>query len=108
MELIDVDGFFDKQANPKLACYVLLSKDELPYIEAEDYWLRYTDFGFPIYLLRCSNDDFRVLDIGKHPKVSFFVGNKEIVTQNGMPDRSLFNILAKKAKHIYEKRSRNC
>jgi autonomous glycyl radical cofactor GrcA len=80
--VVDLEEYLKLKEKKILTVFIFLLDDEYPHLEMNTSWLHYVKEQ--VYLVRLSEDEFRMLDIGVHPKIIVFHGGKELKEYNGI------------------------
>lgn len=78
---------FDDFLNLKeksLRVFVFALEDKIPSLDFETHWIYHLNCD--VHLVRCSVDDFKMLDMGIYPKVMICSRGKELSVFNGIPE----------------------
>ena len=91
---IGFDGFMKAKEAKGVRIFIFLLGDEFSHLDNESSWIRYSKVQ--IQLVRLDQDEFRMLDIGIHPKIIFFRNGREFKEINGIPSVTKFRSLLHK------------
>jgi len=80
---LNFDQFLEAKENPGIKAFIFLLDDEYAYLENTTHWLNHVAFN--CHVVRLSESEFNMLDIGKHPKVIFFKNGRESQQFDGLP-----------------------
>lgn len=78
------EKLFTELSKEGLQIGVLLLGDEFKFLNEEGSWL--TEFPVPVHIARLTLQEFRELDIGKHPKLLIYKNGREVLNHDGMPE----------------------
>lgn len=80
-----VYGFDDylSLCNDSLRVFIFVLGDELQNLDLETHWVRHLNVS--VFVIRLSEEEFRILDFGVHPKVMIMKNGKEVRQFNGIP-----------------------
>lgn len=93
------DEFAEQKNKKGTMVYLFLLKDEYSIINTDQFWLsQFCDF---VRTVRCDLEEFRVLDIGVHPKTIVFKNGKETEMLNGVPDVQFFQKILRGSKNEF-------
>ena len=68
--------------------FVFLLGDEYPSLNMENHWLFHNSLN--VSIVRLNEDEFRMLDIARHPKIMVTNLGKELLQIDGIPDPETF------------------
>jgi len=91
---IGFDEFMKLKAGKGLRIFIFLEGNESSHLDSESSWVRY--FNVQIRLVRLNLDEFKMLDIGVHPKIIFFRDGREFKELNGIPSVTKFRSILQK------------
>lgn len=91
---IGFDEFMEVKGSKGLNVFIFLENDEYSHLDNESSWVHY--FNVRIRLVRLSLDEFKMLDIGVHPKIIFFRDGREFKEMNGIPSVTKFRSILNK------------
>ena len=80
---INFDQFMEQKDRKGLTLYIFLLGDEYSHLDNDSSWVHY--FDIRTCLVRLTVDEFKMLDIGVHPKIIAFRDGKEVKEFNGIP-----------------------
>ena len=89
---INFDSFIELKNNSGIKMFVLLLGNECLYLNDRNNWLWHISCN--VYIVRLSQEEFSMLDIGRHPKILITNNGKEVYTHDGvMPYEQLKKVL---------------
>ena len=91
---IGFDGFMKAKEAKGVNIFIFLLHDEFSYLDSESSWIRYVQEH--VQVVRLSEEEFTMLDIGVHPKIIFFRNGREFKELNGIPPVNKFRNLLHK------------
>ena len=91
---IGFDEFMKVKENKGLNIFIFLEGNEHSHLNNESSWVHY--FDVCIRLVRLSLDEFKMLDIGVHPKIIFFSDGREFKEINGILSITKFRSILNK------------
>ena len=78
------EEFVDAKDEKGAQVFIFLLENEYNLFNKESYWIN--NFALcPIKTVRCTLEEFKVLDIGIHPKTVIMFNGKEYALLNGLP-----------------------
>ena len=81
---ITFEEFVDIRDEKGAQVFVFLLENEYTIFNRASYWIN--NFTLcPIKIVRCTLEEFKVLDIGVHPKTIIMFNGKEYALLNGLP-----------------------
>lgn len=85
MEVLGYNEIVDVITQKGYSVIIFCLGDEFPQLNDGKFWL----LGYDnVYLGRCDLEEFKMLDIGVHPKTIIFQNGRELQSFNGIPSRS--------------------
>jgi hypothetical protein len=78
-----LDRFLELKENKVSQTFIFLLEEEASWLDEETCWVHH--LRSPVHLIRLSDEEFKILDIGVHPKTVITKAGKEIQTFNGVP-----------------------
>jgi hypothetical protein len=87
--VLDFDQFMVKKEHKGPLAFVFLLNNELPHLNKPEHWLH--NLREPCFVVRLNEEEFNILDIGKHPKLIFFKQGKERQYLTGLPKLAQMN-----------------
>lgn len=91
---VNFDRFVELKQRPGLRVFVFLLGNEYPYMDSDSNWIRF--LKEEVYVVRLTEEEFQILDIGVHPKIFFFLDGKEVFEHNGIPNFQTMKDLLRK------------
>jgi len=91
---IGFDEFMTAKEDKGVNIFFFLLDNEYSHLDNESSWIRYSNVS--IRLVRLNKDEFRMLDVGLHPKIIFFRNGREFKEINGIPSVTKFRSLIQK------------
>lgn len=82
VNVVDMDGFLSLKESDILKVFIFLLGDECPHLNNDSSWIHYVKEN--VYLVRLAHEEFKMLDIGVHPKVIVYRKGKELKEYNGV------------------------
>lgn len=95
---ITLDDYLKLKEKKNLTIFIFLLQDEFPHLNLSSSWLQH--LKEEIYLLRLKESDFKMLDIGIHPKVIVYRQGRELKEFNGILPLKSFRSEMEKLKRI--------
>ncbi len=80
---VNLDQYTEIKEDIDVGFAVFLLNDEMKDLNNENNWLSSSPTEF--YLVRMSEEEFKMMDIGVHPKTFIIKNGKEIKELNGFP-----------------------
>lgn len=80
---ITLDDFLELKEK-SLRVFVFTLDHKVPSLEFDTHWIYHLNRD--VHLVRCSEEDFKVLDMGIYPKVMICSRGKELAIFNGIPE----------------------
>lgn len=84
---IDLDQYLEVKEDIDRGAVVFLKQKDLLNISGEASSL--SIYPVPVYLVEMTDEDFRSMDIGVHPKTFLILKGKEVKEYNGIPGENL-------------------
>ena len=77
------DTFMEAKNAKGISAFIFLLDQEYSHLDSASSWIHYSQHN--IRIVRLSEDEFRMLDIGVHPKVIVYRNGRETKELNGIP-----------------------
>lgn len=80
---IGFDEFMEAKNTKGISAFIFLLGKEYSHLDSESSWVHYSNFN--IHVVRLSEEEFGMLDIGIHPKIIIYRDGRESKELNGIP-----------------------
>jgi len=89
MRVVDLDQYLLLKEKDCIQVFIFLLEGEYSHL-GENTSLFY-DIGFPVFIVRMTEDNFNSMDISVHPKVFCTKVGREFFELNGIPNAKFLN-----------------
>jgi hypothetical protein len=87
MQTLGYEQYLEAWSTPGVRLFVVLLDQELPFLTEQDSnWIHH--LRIPTHFVRLTEEEFKLLDYGTHPKAVLMDGSKELHSFRGVPSMS--------------------
>lgn len=94
MDNISIDTFMELKKRKTTQVFIFLLKGESSWLDQSTSWINH--IRFPVHMIRMTEEGFKTLDIGVHPKVVITKDGNEVKTLSGIPGMADLNEILSK------------
>ena len=88
VSVVDLEGYLSLKESESLKVFIFLLGDEYPHYNSDSSWVHYVKEN--VHLVRLTHEEFKMLDIGVHPKLIVYKGGKDLKEYNGVIPLKIF------------------